>query len=74
MIQISKVLNRPESGMFFSFIVGLGLIVLILHRPIQTQLELSMAVSEVEGRVIKTDGKCFRYHAEDVPCEKSNPK
>jgi hypothetical protein len=74
MIQISKVLNRPESGKFFSFIIGLGVIVLLFHRPIQKRLQLSMAVSEIEGRVVKHDGKCFRYHAEDVPCEKYDGK
>lgn len=74
MIQISKVLNKPQSGMFFSFIVGLGVIVLLFHRPIRKRLQLSMPVSEIEGRVVKVDGKCFRYHAEDVPCEKYDTK
>ena len=70
MIQISKVLNRPESGKFFSFIIGLGVIVLLLHRPIQKRLQLSMSVSEI----VKQDGKCFKYHAEDVACEKYDGK
>jgi hypothetical protein len=74
MIQISKVLNRPESGKFFSFIIGLGIIVLLFHRPIQKRLQLSISVSEIEGRVVKQDGKCFRYHAEDVACEKYDGK
>jgi len=74
MIQISKVLNRPASGMFFSFIVGLGIVVLLLHRPIHKQLELSVPLSEVEGKVVKVDGKCFEYHAEDVHCEKYDGK
>lgn len=74
MIQISKVLKKPESGMFFSFIVGLGVVVLMFHRPIQSRLQLSVPVSEIEGRIVKLDGKCFRYHAEDVRCEKYNGK
>jgi hypothetical protein len=74
MIQISKVLNRPASGMFFSFIVGLGVVVLLLHRPIQKRLQLSVPVSEVEGKVVKVNGKCFEYHAEDVHCEKYDGK
>lgn len=70
MIQISKVLNKPQSGMFFSFIIGLGVIILIFQKPIQKRLQLSMPVSDIEGQVVKVDGKCFQYHAEDVPCEK----
>jgi hypothetical protein len=74
MIQISKVLNRPASGMFFSFIVGLGVVVLLLHRPIEKHLQLSVPVSEIEGQTVKVDGKCFQYHAEDVQCEKYDAK
>ena len=74
MIQITKVLKRRESAMFFSFIIGLGITILLFHRPIGKQLQLSVPVSEIEGQTVKVDGKCFRYHAEDVQCEKYDVK
>jgi hypothetical protein len=74
MIQITKVLKRRESGMFFSFIIGLGITILLFHRPIGKQLQLSVPLSEIEGKTVKVDGQCFQYHAEDVRCEKYDVK
>lgn len=74
MIQLRKLLHNPQSIKVLSFLVGFGVMVLLFHKPILTQLTLSLPVNEIEGKVIKRDGKCYVYHAEDTDCEISSPK
>ena len=72
--QISKLLHNPNSIRVLSFLVGFGLAVLICHKPIRTHLALGVEVTDVEEHVIKTDGKCYKYRAEDAKCEVSHSK
>ena len=58
-----------ETLPLLSFIVGLGVAILLFHKPFQSKRALSLPVHEIEGKVIKIDGKCFQYHAEDSQCE-----
>jgi len=58
-----------ETLPLLSFIVGLGVAILLFHKPFQSRSMLSLPVHEIEGKVIKIDGKCFQYHAEDSQCE-----
>jgi hypothetical protein len=58
-----------ETLPLLSFIVGLGVAILLFHKPFQSKSALSLPVHEIEGKVIKIDGKCFQYHAEDSQCE-----
>jgi hypothetical protein len=68
MIDISKILHDKRSVGFFSFIIGMGLAVLLFHKPFGYKQYLSMPVSEIEGRVIRVDGKCYSYKSEDAKC------
>lgn len=52
-----------------SFIVGMGFAILLFHKPFQTRKTLSLPVKDIEGKTIKSDNKCFQYHAEDAKCE-----
>lgn len=69
MVRLVEALNRASP--FFSFIVGLGLSVLLFHRNYQTVQTLAMPIRETLGRVVKADGKCWRYRVEDASCETS---
>jgi hypothetical protein len=67
--QILKVIHNPTSACFFSFIIGFGLIILMFHRPIQTQRTLSMPVDQVESKIVKRGNTCYKFRAEDTKCE-----
>jgi hypothetical protein len=58
-----------ETLPLLSFIVGLGVAILMFHKPYKTVPRLSLDVNEVEGKDIKIGEKCFQYHAEDAQCE-----
>lgn len=73
-IQLVKLIRNPNSIKILSFLVGFGVIILLFHKPIATQLTLSLPLEEMEGKVIKQNGACYEYHAEDAPCEKSSSK
>lgn len=66
-LPITHVLNRGSP--FFSFIIGLGLAVLVCHRQYSVTKTLAMPVSDVTSHVVKADGKCYRYRVEDAECE-----
>ena len=74
MLQIQKLLHNPQSIKVLSFLVGFGMMVLLFHKPIPKQLTLSLPVNEVEGKIVKQNGKCYIYHAEDTDCEISSFK
>jgi hypothetical protein len=66
-LPITHVLNRGSP--FFSFIIGLGVTVMLYHRQYSVTKTLAMPVSDVTSRVVKVDGKCYRYRVEDAECE-----
>lgn len=73
-VQIVKLLHNPPSRSFLSFLIGLGLIVLILHRPTFTEKTLSMSVADVESKIVRHGDSCYKFRAEDVECEKVSTK
>ena len=66
---VARIFQEKRSIPFFSFLIGLGLAVLLFHKPFQTNPTLAMPVAEVEKQVVKQDGKCYKYVAEDSQCE-----
>jgi hypothetical protein len=74
MIQISKLLNNPQSSKVLSFLIGMGVAGLLFHKPLSFEKTLALSVEEIEGRVVPNGGKCYSYVAEDCPCEKSVAK
>lgn len=72
--QILKVLHNPTSACFFSFLIGFGFIILVLHRPTGIQKNLSMSVEDVESKVVRHGEKCYKFRAEDTHCEKVSSK
>ncbi len=62
------MIKKPEANFFFSFVVGLGLAVLMFHRP-QSEIEVSaIPPAQIRDMVTKVDGKCYRYRIEDASC------
>lgn len=68
--RISNTLARASP--FFSFVIGLGLSVLLFHRNYATIRSVALPVSEVVDRIVKVDGKCYKYRVEDSNCENSS--
>jgi hypothetical protein len=68
MIQISKLIQNERSMPILSFLIGMGVIVLLFHKPYAKYQSLSLPVSKVEGKTIKVGGKCYSYTAKDSLC------
>jgi hypothetical protein len=71
MLDITKALER--GGPFFSFIIGLGISVLLFHRNYSTYRTLALPLTEIESKTVKVDGKCYKYRVEDASCEIPSP-
>jgi len=65
---LREIVRKPEARMFFSFVVGVGIAVLMFHRP-QQEVDMSaLPVSEVKMMINRIDGKCYKYRIEDASC------
>jgi hypothetical protein len=69
MIQIQKILHNERSLSFFSFLIGMGLVIMMFHKPFLSKITLALPLKDVEGKVINYNGKCYSYRAEDRACE-----
>jgi hypothetical protein len=65
---IREILQKSESRLFFSFVVGLGIAVLMFHRPRQEIDVSALPIEEIRSMVARVDGKCYRYRIEDASC------
>lgn len=66
---IVDIFRDKKSLPFLSFIVGMGIAIMLFHKPVYAESMLAVPVSEVEGEVFSYNGKCYQYHAEDAECE-----
>lgn len=66
---IEKILHNPKSEFFFSFLIGIGFTIMLFHKPIKSQDFLAMEPSEIESKMVTSNGKCFKYRVEDSKCE-----
>jgi len=66
---MEAIVRNKETLPFLSFIIGMGLAVIIASKPKLVKPMLNIPVSQLEGRTIAYDGKCYKYHAEDAKCE-----
>ena len=71
MLDITKGVERASP--FFSFVIGLGISVLLFHRNYGTQRVLGVPLKDVEAKTVKVDGKCYKYRVEDATCEIVSP-
>jgi hypothetical protein len=68
--RVAKALHR--AGAFFSFLIGLGFSVIIFHRDFLSVKIPALPVNEVINKVVRVDGKCYKYRVEDASCETSS--
>ena len=67
MIELTKALQK--GGFLFSFIIGFGFSVILFHRNYSVKKEVALPLDEATSRIVKSDGKCYRYRVEDASCE-----
>ena len=67
MLDLTRALQRGAP--FFSFVIGLGVSILIFHRDYAIMKIPALPLQEIVDKVVKTDGKCYRYRVEDASCE-----
>lgn len=67
MIRILQAIQNASP--FFSFVIGLGLAVILFHRNYATVRTLGVPLKDTTEKIIRADGKCYRYRAEDANCE-----
>ena len=63
---IREILKKPEANVLFSFVIGLGLAVLLFHRRRNEHDVLAVDLDELVNSVSKIDGKCYRFRVADV--------
>jgi hypothetical protein len=68
--RVANAIRR--AGKFFSFLIGLGISVIIYHRDYLSIKTPALPLSEIMERVAKVDGKCYKYRVEDASCETSS--
>lgn len=67
MIRLLEALHRGAP--FFSFIIGLGIAVVLFHREYSTVRTLGLPLKDTLDKIVRSDGKCYRYRVEDANCE-----
>ena len=67
--RIIGIFRNEKAVPFLSFLIGLGVTIMLFHRPIPVRQALSMPAGEIEGRVVRHGDKCLKYVAEDAECE-----
>ena len=68
--RVSAAIRRGSS--FFSFIIGLGISVLLFHRNYSTLRTPALPLKDMVEKIVKVDGKCYKYRVEDASCETSS--
>ena len=69
MIHFARLLHDEKSIAFLSFLIGMGLMVLLFHKPYESTDSLTLPVSKVEQTTVRHDGKCYSFKAEDSVCK-----
>lgn len=67
MVKIVEAIERGSP--FFSFVIGLGIAVVLFHRNYSVVRTLGIPLKDATDKVVKVDGKCYRYRVEDATCE-----
>jgi hypothetical protein len=69
MVHLADVIHRGSP--FFSFVIGLGIAAILFHRKYESVRTLAVPLTDATNRVVRADGKCYRYRVEDASCESS---
>ncbi len=63
---LGEVLKKREANMFFSFVIGVGLSVLMFHRARAEYIVPAIDLDQLANAINKVDGKCYRYRISDA--------
>ena len=66
-MKLTEALERAAP--FFSFVIGLGIAVLLFHRNYTVLKTLALPLVDIQEKVVKVNGTCYRYRVEDANCE-----
>ena len=65
-ITIADVVKNPRANVFFSFVIGLGLAVLLFHRNRSEYVVPAVPLDQLVKSINKVNGKCYRYRITDA--------
>ena len=67
--RVIGIFRNQKAVPFLSFLIGMGITIMLFHRPIPIRQALSVSPTEIEGRVVRHGNKCIKNVAEDAECE-----
>jgi hypothetical protein len=65
-VSLADVLKKPEANMFFSFVIGVGLSVLMFHRNRKEYVIPAVDPEQLTNAINKISGKCYRFRITDA--------
>ena len=74
LMKIFEMLKSQKAGPVLSFIIGLGVAVMVFHKPFQYKYRLESSVSDYVNKPVKFGNKCYVYTAEDTQCDLPSSK
>jgi hypothetical protein len=63
---IREILQKPSTNAMFSFVIGLGVAVLLFHRVRKEYIVSALDLDTIESSITKIDGKCYRFRVTDA--------
>lgn len=67
--RVSGAIRRASP--FFSFVIGLGISAILFHRDFITMKTPALPLKEMIEKIVRVDGKCYKYRVEDANCSSS---
>ena len=65
-ITIAEVVKNPRAKVFFSFVIGIGLSILLFHRRRSEYFIPAVPIDQLLNAINKVNGKCYRYRITDA--------
>lgn len=65
-MSIAEIIKNPKANIFFSFVIGVGLGVLLFHRTRSEYSVPAVPTDQLVNSINKVNGKCYRYRITDA--------
>jgi hypothetical protein len=63
---IRELLQRSESRILLSFVVGVGISVLLFHRARKEYVVSAIDIAQLSQAINRIDNKCYRFRITDA--------
>lgn len=63
---IREIIHKPEANAIFSFVVGVGVAVLLFHRARKEFVVSAIEIDKLANAVTNINGKCYRFRVTDA--------